>query len=103
MKCLETRVTPEGFKRRRYEVTKGVRHTTIEVPIELWQAVNATSTARARAARERAAQAQRKLERESARRQVLMLAAHGENGHRIAQRLNLPQRTVYRWIKEEAK
>ncbi len=98
MKCLETRVTPEGFKRRRYEVTKGVRHTTIEVPIELWQAVNATSTAR-----ERAAQAQRKLERESARRQVLMLAAHGENGHRIAQRLNLPQRTVYRWIKEEAK
>lgn len=103
MKCLETRTTPEGFKRRRYQSAAGVRHTTIEVPVELWVAVNATSTTRARAARERAAQAQRKLERESTRRQVLMLAGHGEKGHRIAQRLGVPQRTVYRWMKEQTR
>jgi hypothetical protein len=102
MKCLETRTTPEGFKRRRYQSAAGVRHTTIEVPIELWQAVNATSTARARAARERAAKAQRKLERESIKRQVLLLAAHGENGHWISLRLGLPHRTVYRWLKGSA-
>ncbi len=101
-RCLETRITPEGFKRRRYQSAPGVRHTTIEVPIELWQAVNATSTARARAARERAAQAQRVLDRQSLKRQVLLLAAHEKNGHQIAQRLGVPERTVYRWIKEKS-
>lgn len=36
MKCLETRTTIEGFKRRRYE-DNGARFTTIEVPIDLWK------------------------------------------------------------------
>lgn len=32
MKCIETRLTPEGFKRRRYVNNDGSRHTTYEVP-----------------------------------------------------------------------
>lgn len=32
-RCLETRLTPEGYRRRRYELD-GVRFTTLEVPIE---------------------------------------------------------------------
>ena len=36
MKCLETRRTPEGYRRRRYELDDGSRVTTIEVPIDMW-------------------------------------------------------------------
>lgn len=36
MKCLETRKTPDGYKRRRYQLDDGTRQTTIEIPINLW-------------------------------------------------------------------
>jgi hypothetical protein len=37
MRCLETRPTGDGFRRRRYEADDGTRHTTIEVPMQLWR------------------------------------------------------------------
>lgn len=36
MRCLSTRRTPEGFRRRRYELADGSRVSTIEVPVEMW-------------------------------------------------------------------
>lgn len=33
-KCLETRLRPDGLKRRRYEVD-GVRFSTVEIPVTL--------------------------------------------------------------------
>lgn len=36
MKCLETRTTPEGFKRRRYENEDGLRTTTVEIPLSVF-------------------------------------------------------------------
>ncbi len=35
-RVLSTRVSPDGFKRRRYD-EGGLRHTTIEIPIELYK------------------------------------------------------------------
>jgi len=40
-RCLETRATAEGFKRRRYEDEGGARRTTIEIPLELWRGAHA--------------------------------------------------------------
>ena len=39
MKCLETRKTPDGYKRRRYELDDGQRQTTIEIPMDLWNQI----------------------------------------------------------------
>lgn len=36
MRCLETRTTADGFKRRRYEDVRGARSTTVEIPVALF-------------------------------------------------------------------
>ena len=45
MRCLETRTTAEGFKRRRYEDRHGTRSTTIEIPVALFNQLVAASRA----------------------------------------------------------
>lgn len=39
MRCLETRATAEGWRRRRYEDESGRRWTTLELPIEVLRSV----------------------------------------------------------------
>lgn len=94
MKCLETRTTPEGFKRRRYRSPTGVRRTTIEVPIEVWQAVNGSG-----AAYIRYAQAMFHDERQSLKRQGLALVGSGLSQREVARRLDVQASTVNRWVK----
>ena len=93
MKCLETRETREGYRRRRYETAAGLRFTTIEVPVEVWKRINSTGRPR-----DRAAQATRALERESLRRQAVALAASGLPRREVARRLNKPETTIRRWV-----
>jgi hypothetical protein len=92
MKCLETRTTPEGYKRRRYESAGGLRHTTIEVPVEVWRGLN-----RQGRGNDRAAAWQRAQDRASKRWQVRALVASGERKAVVAERLGVPLRTVQRW------
>lgn len=93
MKCLETRTTAEGYKRRRYVSASGQRHTTIEIPVEVWARVNTVGSQR-----DRAAQAERALARESARRQAKALLEHGRTRAEIAAALGVPKRTISRWV-----
>jgi len=66
MKCLETRTTVEGFKRRRYSDDTGQRFTTIEVPIETWNQMQ-TAAFRKKAWHEK----------DSLRKQVISLYQNG--------------------------
>ena len=93
MKCLETRLTPEGYKRRRYESAGGLRHTTIEVPIEVWRGVN-----RQGRGNDRAAAWERARARDSKRMQARALFAAGKHKAFIAGLLNVSLRTVQRWV-----
>jgi hypothetical protein len=93
MRVLSTRTTPEGYKRRRYESASKRRHSTIEVPVEVWQRVNTVGSQR-----DRAAQAQRALERESLRVQARSLFAMGRTPAEIAAAISVPRRTVSRWV-----
>ena len=47
MKCLEVRVTSEGFKRRRYRLADGRRLTTFEIPDTVLANVGRTRLAQA--------------------------------------------------------
>ena len=90
-RCLETRRTPEGFRRRRYE-QDGVRFTTIEVPVEVWRAVaRPDRIARALAGRENAAA--------QARRRALgeHLLAQGWKPAAVANELNVSEAAVRQW------
>jgi hypothetical protein len=95
MKCLETRATPEGFRRRRYLRDDGVRVTTIEVPLSVWQSIN-----RAGRARNRMAQWSRERQREAVRRRAVELVAAGWKRIAVASELNIPVRSVQRWTRE---
>lgn len=93
MRVLQTRTTPEGFKRRRYESAGGLRWSTIEVPVEVWNGIN-----RQGHARNRAEQWQRARERDSMRLQARKLHAAGRTPAEIHKTLNVPKRTIYRWL-----
>ena len=95
MKCLQTRKTAEGWRRRRYESASGVRSTTIEVPIEIWRRVNSVGRQR-----DRAAEAMRAIDRQSLKRQVLSLIAMGRPTREVAVALGASLRTVQRWAKQ---
>lgn len=85
MKCLETRRTAEGHRRRRYQLDDGSRVSTIEVPVDLWERHQRTVRAAAvSAARPRAEQ---------------MLRA-GAPIKTVAYDLNLSYSTVRRWAAE---
>jgi hypothetical protein len=94
VKCLETRATPEGYKRRRYESAGGLRHTTIEVPLEVWRGIN-----RQGRGNDRAAAWLRARERDSMRRQARSLVFNGKSRSDVAEVLAVSVRTVQRWTK----
>lgn len=96
MKCLSTRTTPDGFKRRRYEAKTGARHTTIEIPAELWATLNGQGRARNRVEEWRRAR-----DRESLRRQGVSLDAAGWDPSKIAEHLKVSRRTVNRWTQTD--
>lgn len=90
-RCLETRRTPEGFRRRRYE-QDGVRFTTIEVPLEVWRgAVRHDQVARRLAGRERALKAQ------ATKQRALQLLSEGWKPAAVAHEVGVTERAVQRW------
>lgn len=92
MKCLSTRRTPEGLKRRRYEQPDGTRHTTIEVPVTVWNALN-----RQGRAADRLRQFTRVCARQSLRQAVVGRTLAGWKPLAVAHDLGVPLRTVQRW------
>jgi hypothetical protein len=92
-RCLETRRTPEGFRRRRYE-QDGVRFTTIEVPMEAWTALN-----RQGRGNDRAAARQRHLTRARLRGRAVDLYQRGWKPLAISHDLGVPVRTIQRWTR----
>lgn len=94
MRCLTTRTTREGFRRRRYEPAAGERFSTIEVPLELWNSIRGQGRGR-----DRVAAWLRERERESRRRQAVALRRNGWTCRDIAQQLGVPLRTVVRWVR----
>lgn len=95
MKCLETRRTPEGFKRRRYQQDDGQRFTTIEVPAELWDWLNQQGRSR-----NRLAEILRERERETVRAAGRSLLAKGWKPIAVAAQLRVSVRTAERWRKK---
>lgn len=94
MKCLATRQTADGFRRRRYESPTGHRFSTVEVPLEVWNRLNSPGRAR-----NRFAEIMTTLDRESRSRQVKSLRKSGLSCRDIAARLTIPLRTVQRYAK----
>lgn len=94
MKCLEVRMTPEGFKRRRYQ-GQDPKHriTTIEVPMEVWKGINAQGRGSNRAAS--FARGQAKVAR---RLQGLQAVAQGREIRAVARELDVNPATVWRWV-----
>lgn len=95
MKCLETRRTPEGFRRRRYQRDDGVRFSTIEVPAELWKFLNNPGRGR-----NRLAEILRERDREARRITGRALLAQGWKPLAVANQLGLTERTVQQWAKK---
>lgn len=95
MKCLETRTTSDGFRRRRYETSAG-RITTIEVPLEVWNAINKQGRAS-----NRASQWTRARDRDAAKLEAIRLHREEWRTIAIASAIGRPVRTVQRWLKSE--
>lgn len=93
-KCLETRSTEEGFKRRRYLRADGVRVTTIEVPMSVWKSIN-----RAGRGQDRFAQWTRERKREAVRLRAVALVLEGWRRIAVASELGVSVRSVCRWTK----
>ena len=93
MKCLSTRRTPDGFKRRRYEDSNGVRFTTIEVPMPVWKGVASGPRVAARLVKWLHG-------REMAGRRARALALHaaGWKPEAIANEVGVTTRSVQRWV-----
>lgn len=92
MKCLSTRRTSEGFRRRRYVLPDGVRLTTLEVPIEVWNSVARPATVAARIASR-----SRELARLSLKQRGMAMLAEGWKPAAVANELNITARAVQRW------
>lgn len=94
MTVLSTRTTAEGFKLRRHVSPLGLRHTTIEVPLTVWNGINKQGRSN-----NRIAEWTRARERDSKRAQAQALAAAGRRVRDISAALGVPVRTIQRWIK----
>jgi hypothetical protein len=94
MRCLETRKTPQGYTRRRYERGDGVRFTTIEVPLIVWRGINRQGDG------DRATQWARARERDAVRLLALQHLNEGWKAIASAHELGVPVRTIQRWRKE---
>lgn len=94
MKCLSTRTTSDGFKRRRYESPTGQRFTTLEVPITVWAGIN-----RQGRGSDRAAAWSRARSRDDLRTRAFAHMKEGWKAEASAHDLGVPVRTIYRWRK----
>jgi len=94
-RCLETRATPEGFKKRRYETPAGARYSTIEVPLSVWNSINMAGRSH-----DRAAQHARRVARDEARRRALDQLLAGTKPLAVSSDLGIPVRTLNRWLQE---
>lgn len=92
MKVIESRVSAEGYRRRRYEDPKGVRSTTIEVPLDVWQAVISCTRSK-----DRAAEVVRARKRFALQGRAVRHWLEGWKAIASAHELNVPVRTVQRW------
>lgn len=92
-KCLETRLLPNGLKVRRYRRDDSTTYRTIEVPVELWRAVDVYTT------RDRIGAWLRANTRRELRGKAQQLRNEGWKVIAIASELQIPDRTVQRWVK----
>lgn len=92
MRCLSTRRTSDGLRRRRYEQPDGTRFSTVEVPATVWNALNQQGRFS-----DRMAQFQRVVQRNSLRGRALVLLHSGWKPLAVAHDISVPVRTVQRW------
>ena len=78
MRCLETRRTADGYRRRRYEDGK-IRFTTIEVPLETWNAIN-------------------EAERAQVKARVFAYRDLGWSLNKVSYVMGIPRSTLHRWL-----
>lgn len=93
-RCLETRVLPNGVVMRRYRRDDDTYFRTVEVPIEVWKGINSQSWGK-----DRMAQWVRARERETLRTKAVRLHSEGWKQLAISHELDVPERTVNRWVK----
>lgn len=97
MKCIDSRPSPEG-RRRKYRHGEGIVLETIEVPLTVWRALN-----RQGRGNDRAAAYERRVARDALKIRVQFLVSwHKWKPLAVAHDLNIPVRTVQRWAKEGA-
>ena len=96
-RCLETRLLPNGLKWRRYRRPDGTLFKTIECPVEVWRALNNQSWGK-----DRMSQWLRARTRDERRVRALMLRNAGWKSIAIASELQVPVRTVQRWVQHGA-
>jgi len=94
-RVIETRRNTRGFKTRRYERSDGERFSTIEVPLEVWNALNKTGRGN-----DRMAGWLRKMGLNERRHKVISLHKDKWKPVAIAVELQIPERTVHRYITE---
>lgn len=97
-KCLETRVTSEGFVRRRYQMVDGTRLTTYEVPSSVYTALGRKRFADAMGRAVRGSNARSVAE--SRRKLVKTLTERGESVAQIAKAAGITDARVRQIIKE---
>lgn len=95
MKCLETRTTRDGFRRRRYRTDYGTTITTIEVPEAIWRGTVNLKVAARRTVGWRKTQAWDKLYFQSSQHK-----AAGWKALASAHELGLNVRIVQRWWRQ---
>jgi hypothetical protein len=91
-RCIDSRPTSEGYRKRRYRDDLDVETTTIEVPMTVWKAINKQGRDN-----DRAAQHMRMVEK---RRKIATACKHWHLGWKAiasAHEIGVPVRTVQRW------
>jgi hypothetical protein len=96
-KCLETRTTPDGLVRRRYQAPSGVTFWTVEAPAPVWKGCVSKPRADARLSKWRQG-----LEVTSRRAEGKRLLAEGWKPAAVANHLGVTERAVTRWRKGAA-
>lgn len=91
MKCIDSRPSDAG-RRRKYIDDDGVKHETIEVPLDLWRALT-----RVGRAQDRAAEWKRARTRGLVQQAALKHKTEGIGATQSAMMLGMPVRTVQRW------
>lgn len=93
-RVLSTRMGVDGLPRRRRVSESGFAFTTVEVPLEVWTALNKTGRGN-----DRMAGWLRKVASDNLRKQAIDMYRRGiTKGWWIAEQLKIPDRTVRHWL-----